>query len=386
MTSPGVILAGRYRLDHHVDSGGMASVWVGHDLVLNRRIAVKLLHAHLSTDQDFIRRFQHEAESVANLSHPAIVPVHDVVVDGVHQAIIMEFVDAVTLREYLDDTGTVPVSLARSWCIVIADALDQAHRHSMVHRDLKPANILIDQSRKPHLVDFGIAFRDNQTDLTQVGSVIGTARYLSPEQAQGVAVDGRSDLYSLGLVLYEALSGSLPFPGSTDAELVMARLSQNPRPLSDSLTYQDPLFCAAVMRCIESDAAKRWQTAAELRRALESTEIAISTSDPTPTEGHDEPFRESTHVMRSAPTTAGDHHNPTTVHPTIQRPNDADAPMPPDTSTARPSSPKADSDHQPITFRTSPVIHLIIWLLIVLAICLAFAVAISVLRSGSQST
>jgi len=224
----GTVLSGRYRLDAQLASGGMAQVWRGTDEVLRRSVAVKVLHPHLAADQTFITRFRQEAIAVARLSHPAIVNVYDTCNDNGTEAIVMELVRGQTLRQRLDE-GPIGPWVAANIAAQVAGALDVAHAAGLVHRDIKPANIMLSDDGRVKVGDFGIAkAAESSSDLTQEGSFIGTAKYLAPEQVEGAGVDGRTDLYSLGVVLYEMLCGRVPFEADTSSATALARLHQDP--------------------------------------------------------------------------------------------------------------------------------------------------------------
>lgn len=222
------MVGGRYELVRPIASGGMARVWEGRDSVLNRPVAVKILHPHLATDRGFLLRFQREAVAAARLSHRSIVSIFDTVSEPGTEAIVMELIHGNTLRAVLDQVGRVSAKDAVELGLQIADALDEAHRAGIVHRDIKPSNILFCSDRRVMVTDFGIAKAGEDTDLTVTGTLLGTAKYLSPEQVLGEEVDPRADLYSLGVVLFEALTGRAPFQADTDAATALARLHQEP--------------------------------------------------------------------------------------------------------------------------------------------------------------
>ena len=227
----GTRLAGRYRLDRLLANGGMAQVWEATDETLQRRVAVKILHEHLA-DPATTARFRVEGVVAARLAHPGVVAIYDTCFDGGLDAIVMEYVDGITLRQRLDRDGRLPISDAIAIAAAVADALVEAHRHGLVHRDVKPGNILLCADGTVKVTDFGIAkIRDHEIelDLTQPGTFLGTAKYLSPEQVEGGNVDGRADIYALALVLYEMLCGCVAFDGPTDAAVALARLQRPPR-------------------------------------------------------------------------------------------------------------------------------------------------------------
>jgi eukaryotic-like serine/threonine-protein kinase len=263
----GVLLGGRYRLDELLASGGMAQVWLGTDEVLRRAIALKILHQHLAADETFVTRFRHEAIAVAKLSHPSIVNVYDTCSDDGVEAIVMELVRGQTLRQRLDD-GALDPWVAANVAAQVAGALAVAHAAGLVHRDIKPANILLSQDGRVKVGDFGIAKAAESADLTQEGSFLGTAKYLAPEQIEGRPVDGRTDLYSLGVVLYEMLCGRVPFEADTASATALARLHSDPqRPRLVRAGVPRELE-AVTMRLLARDPAARFPTATDVRAAL----------------------------------------------------------------------------------------------------------------------
>lgn len=224
----GRLLAERYRLRRLIATGGMAQVWEADDEVLSRPVAVKLLHARLAADSSFVSRFRAEAIAAARLAHPAIVSIYDTCNDDGHEAIVMELVRGTTLRRLLDERHALDPGEATAIAVQVADAHEAAHRAGLVHRDVKPANILLSDDGRVLVADFGIAKASAGADLTQDGMMIGTAKYLAPEQVEGKPVDARTDVYALGIVLYESLCGRPPFQADTDAATALARLNQEP--------------------------------------------------------------------------------------------------------------------------------------------------------------
>jgi eukaryotic-like serine/threonine-protein kinase len=279
--SAGALLGARYRLDELLASGGMAQVWLGTDEVLRRAIAVKVLHQHLAADQTFVTRFRHEAIAVARLSHPSIVNVYDTCSDDGVEAIVMELVRGETLRTRLDD-GPMDPWVAANIAAQVAGALSVAHAAGLVHRDIKPANILLSEDGRVKVGDFGIAKAAESADLTQEGSFLGTAKYLAPEQVEAKPVDGRTDLYSLGVVLYEMLCGRVPFEADTSSSTALARLhSDPPRPRLVKAGVPRELE-AITMRLLARDPAGRYPTATDARAALLG-----AGADDQPTVGHE---------------------------------------------------------------------------------------------------
>ena len=278
----GTVLAGRYRLDDQLASGGMAQVWRGTDEVLRRSVAVKILHPHLAADDTFVARFRQEAIAVARLSHPAIVSVYDTCSDDSVEAIVMELVRGNTLRHRLD-AGPIDAWSAAGIAAQVAGALDVAHAAGLVHRDIKPANILISEDGRVKVGDFGIAKAAESADLTQEGSFIGTAKYLAPEQVEGAAIDGRTDLYSLGVVFYEMLCGRVPFEGDSSSATALARLHQDPPRPHDVRPGVPRELEAICLKLLARQPEQRYASATETRVALVN---AGASDTPTSTENH----------------------------------------------------------------------------------------------------
>lgn len=234
-SSTPTIIASRYELQRRLAQGGMAEVWLAIDLTLDRKVAVKWLKPTLATDPIVAERFRREAIAAASLNHPNIVAVHDVFEHDGRQAVVMQLVDGKSLRQLLDTQNRLSPELTCHIGIAVARALDNAHHAGFIHRDVKPGNIMITPDGRVLLTDFGIAkglHGDGTDDLTSDNIMMGTAKYLSPEQVRGKKLDGRADLYSLGLVLYECLAGRVPFLGETDADTALARLQRDPTDLA----------------------------------------------------------------------------------------------------------------------------------------------------------
>lgn len=265
---PGTRLGGRYELQRPLASGGMAQVWVGLDTVLDRQVAVKILHPHLATDTSFVARFRREAVASARLSHPSIVAVFDTVSGNGVEAMVMELIEGRTLRALLDDVGALPIDEVLHVGISIASALDEAHRAGIVHRDIKPANIMVATDHRVLVTDFGIAKAGSDADLTVTGTLLGTAKYLSPEQVTGGNIDPRSDLYSLGVLLFEALTGNVPFKADTDAATALARLHQDPPALRTLRPNVPPELEAIVAKLMARNANDRFPRASAVQEAL----------------------------------------------------------------------------------------------------------------------
>ncbi|MDQ6683186.1 MAG: serine/threonine protein kinase, partial [Chloroflexota bacterium] len=259
------LVLGRYRLIELLARGGSADVWRGHDLRLARPVAIKLLHGHLLPDERSRRRLAAEARAVASLSHRSIVRVYDVDVVGERPAIILELVEGGTLAQRLERDGRIPARDAARIGADLADALFHAHKRGIVHRDLKPANVLLDAAGRAKLADFGIArlLGEAADRMTMTGTVIGTLRYMAPEQLAGDSVGPRADLFSLGVMLHEALAGQPPFPASTPLALAEQQAAGTP-PLADV----DPGLAAIVAAALAPDLAHRPRHAGEMAGAL----------------------------------------------------------------------------------------------------------------------
>ncbi|HET7444124.1 MAG TPA: PASTA domain-containing protein [Solirubrobacterales bacterium] len=293
----GSVVDGRYRVLRKLGAGGMADVWLAEDQHLQRQVALKVLHRHFAQDREFVARFQREAEAAAALQHPNIVSVYDRgEVDGTSY-IAMQYVEGPTLKQLID-RGLSPeqaVMMIRQ----VLEAARAAHRQGIVHRDLKPQNVIVDDEGKAHVADFGIA-RAGLSEITQTGSVMGTPQYLSPEQAQGYEVSSVSDLYSIGVLLYEALTGRVPFEGESAVAVAMKQVSQTPQRPSTLNPQVSPALDAVVMRALEKEPGQRFQSAdafiAALDQAMREPGSASGTQSfaplppvvATPVEGEDE--------------------------------------------------------------------------------------------------
>ena len=264
----GTLFAERYRLERKLGSGGMADVWLAEDQELGRRVAVKILHERYASDEQFVERFRREATHAAGLSHPNIVSIFDRgVADGSYY-IVMEYIEGRTLKELVVTRGPCPVPVAISYTRQILAALRYAHKNGIIHRDIKPHNVLVDREGRVKVADFGIA-RAGTSEMTEAGSIVGTAQYLSPEQARGAPVDESSDLYSTGIVLYELLTGTVPFTGETPVEIAMKHLSATPEPPSARRPEIPRDLDLVVLRALAKEPADRYRSAGELDRDLE---------------------------------------------------------------------------------------------------------------------
>ncbi|MCX5178184.1 Stk1 family PASTA domain-containing Ser/Thr kinase [Streptomyces virginiae] len=269
-------LGGRYELSHVLGRGGMAEVYLAHDTRLGRTVAVKTLRADLARDPSFQARFRREAQSAASLNHPAIVAVYDTGEDYVDNIsipyIVMEYVDGSTLRELLHSGRKLLPERTLEMCIGILQALEYSHRAGIVHRDIKPANVMLTRTGQVKVMDFGIAraMGDSGMTMTQTAAVIGTAQYLSPEQAKGEQVDARSDLYSAGCLLYELLSVRPPFVGDSPVAVAYQHVREEPQPPSNFDPEITPEMDAIVLKALVKDPDYRYQSADEMRADIEA--------------------------------------------------------------------------------------------------------------------
>src|SRR5262245_42844221 len=268
----GTVFDGRYRIVRKLGTGGMADVYLAEDEELGRQVAIKILNDRHASDDQFVERFRREAKNAAGLSHPNIVSVYDRgEAEGTYY-IAMEFLEGRSLKEQIVAEGPLPVASAIEITRQILRALGFAHRRGIVHRDIKPHNVLLadapgDGDGRFKVTDFGIS-RTTTSQMTEAGSIVGTAQYLSPEQARGAPVDQRSDIYSVGVVLYELLTGKLPFNGETPLEIAMKHLSEIPRPPSELRPEIPADLDMVVLRALAKDPSDRYENAEEMERDL----------------------------------------------------------------------------------------------------------------------
>jgi serine/threonine-protein kinase len=281
-------LSGRYETGERLGSGGMSNVYKATDRILERTVAVKILAEHLSDDERFVARFRREALAVAKLIHPNIVQVYDTGVDEGRHYIVMEYVQGRSGAQILQRSGPVDPEIAAEIGIQACAGLDYAHRRGIIHRDVKPGNLMVvggpvgGGEMTVKLTDFGIARAIEQTRITQVGSVVGTAAYLAPEQVRGEEATPATDVYALGVVLYQFLTGRLPYEGSSLAELAVRQQNETPLPPSTYDSDVPETLGAAVLRALEGDPNRRYASADELSTGLQ---LGLEGEDVTLPEG-----------------------------------------------------------------------------------------------------
>ncbi len=266
---PGDLIADRYELEELLGTGGMSTVFRAHDTQLDRRVAIKILHERYASDAEYLERFRREARAVAQLSHPNIVTVIDRGHDGDRQYIVFEHVEGENLKELVQRTGRLPVRRALELALAVADGLAFAHVRGLVHRDVKPQNVLLSREGEVKVTDFGIARSlDVEHGVTQTGTVLGTSEYLAPEQASGKPVSPSTDVYSLGVVLWELLAGDVPFDGENFVAVALRHLNEPPPSLRERRPDVSPRLDAAVQRALAKDPERRFPTMAALAEEL----------------------------------------------------------------------------------------------------------------------
>ncbi len=302
----GVEIAGRYRLEGRLGFGGMSTVHLALDLRLERQVAVKLLAEHLAEDPTFVSRFQREAQAAARLVHPNVVQVFD---SGQDEAtgqyfIVMEYIEGSSCAEILRDDGWLEVEEAISIIEQACEGLHYAHRHGVVHRDVKPGNLLRAREGEVKLADFGIAKATEQSSITQVGSVLGTAAYLAPEQARGEEAGPSADLYALGVVTYQLISGRLPYEATSLTELALKQQQEEPPMLDTLVAAVGPELADAVAIALALDPRDRFQTAREMGRALSDGAHGIAPAE-RPAGARGSSATQATSVLKRGETSAG---------------------------------------------------------------------------------
>src|SRR5689334_10654026 len=268
MSLAGRVFSNRYEIQRELAQGGMAEVYLGHDRLLDRPVALKALFPEYAREPSFVERFRREAQAAANLNHPNIVAIYDWGQETGTYFIVMEYVEGRSLRDVIRTDGPIDPAQAAEITAEIASALAFAHRGGVVHRDVKPGNVLITQTGNVKVTDFGIARAGTSDGLTQTGSVMGTATYFSPEQAQGLPVDGRSDVYSLGVVLYEMITGVAPFTGDSPVAVAYKHVREDPVAPSQRNPDVPPDLERIILTALAKDPNNRYQTAEEMRADL----------------------------------------------------------------------------------------------------------------------
>jgi serine/threonine-protein kinase len=296
-TLVGMQLSGRYRLDAQIGAGGMSTVYKAFDMNLERRVAIKLLHREMSADSDQLERFRREARAVAQLSHPHIVGVIDAGEDENRPYIVFEYVEGETLKDRIRRLGRLPVDESLAYAIELARALGCAHAHEIVHRDVKPQNVLLDPDVSAKLTDYGIARSLRDDGLTADGRVLGTTDYVSPEQALGHDVDGQSDIYSLGVVLYEMLTGDVPFHGENQISVAMKHVREDLPDIQQIRPEVSATTAAVLDRMTDKDLSQRYADVPSLVADLEDA-LAIEAARSGTSTG------EATAVIRTLPARA----------------------------------------------------------------------------------
>ena len=295
---PGTLIDERYRVEYLLGSGGMADVYCATDLQLDREVAIKLLYRRFAQDAEFVERFRREASAAASLQHQHVVSVFDRGEwDGTYY-IAMEHLQGRTLKAIINEYGALDSDWSIEMTTQILSAARFAHRHNVIHRDFKPHNVIVDDDGLATVTDFGIA-RAGSSDMTQTGSIMGTAQYLSPEQAQGHWVGEQSDLYSIGVILYEMVTGTVPFDGESAVTIALRHVSEVPTPPCEINPAISPQLQAVIMRALAKDPAQRFATADEFIAALEQARAGVMPAAPPPL-----PVGESTIVGISGPALA----------------------------------------------------------------------------------
>jgi eukaryotic-like serine/threonine-protein kinase len=262
-----ILILNRYRILEKIASGGMADIYLGEDLKLKRKVAVKILSRNYAGDRNFVARFKSEAQVLAKLKHPNIVDIYDWGKSDDSYFIIMEYIDGMSLKELIDRKGALDSKVSTHLVIQICEALLFAHNNNLIHRDVKPQNILITSETIVKVTDFGIA-KSLNTDITKTLNIVGTAHYISPEQARGSALDNRTDIYSLGVVFYEMLTGDTPFRGDTSVDISLKHVSEKPAKLSSLIVDIPVKLEKIVMACLEKDPGRRYENIESLKGDL----------------------------------------------------------------------------------------------------------------------
>src|SRR5699024_7624896 len=264
----GHLLNERYRIKRRIGGGGMANVYLGYDLILERNVAIKVLRMEFVNDPEFVERFDREAQAATSLSHPNIVSIYDVGEEDDILYIVMEYIDGLTLKEYVMQHGPLSVEIAVDIMEQLTSAIQHAHENGLIHRDIKPQNVLIDHHGTVKVTDFGIAIALSATALTQTNSVLGSVHYLSPEQARGGKATKKSDIYSLGIVFYELVTGQMPFSGQSPVSIALKHL-QNDTPSVRQINPAIPQSVEnIILKATTKDPFNRYQSVAEMEHVI----------------------------------------------------------------------------------------------------------------------
>ena len=261
-------IIGNYLIESRIALGGMGTVYKGTDTILGRAVAIKVLRPELASKTAVVDRFRAEAVVLARLNHPNIATLYSLIVEGDELFMILEFVPGETLGSILGRRGALPVEEAIPVFCQLLDGMDHAHELGIIHRDMKPANVMVTEKGTLKVLDFGIARLLGTSRLTRAGNVVGTLEYMSPEQVRGLETDARSDVYALGMMLYEMVTGRVPFDSENDFELMRMQVDVMPPPPIDVLPSLPPIINDAIMRAVQKDPADRFQTAGEFREML----------------------------------------------------------------------------------------------------------------------
>jgi eukaryotic-like serine/threonine-protein kinase len=375
VVEPDTIIDGRYRVLSRLGSGGMADVYLAEDQLLGRRLAVKVLHHHFAEDQEFVERFRREASSAARLSHPNIVGIFDRGEWNDTYYIAMEYVPGSSLKTLVREHGPLEPAVAIDIVAQILQAARFAHAHGVIHRDLKPHNVILDEEGRARVTDFGIA-QAGASEMTMTGSIMGTAQYLSPEQAQGHAVSATSDLYSVGVILYELLTGIVPFDGDTAVAIAFKQVSAQPIPPSSANPAVPPALDEVVLRALAKDPSQRYADADEFIAALQSVRGSLPEATATAAFATPIPMTAAEQGTAShGAVPAGVALSTGVRPPALLLPPDGSAPGRP------PGAPASESERRPSSRRRRWR-----WAIVALAVAAAVAAALLLARSPSTAT
>ncbi|MEV6303692.1 serine/threonine-protein kinase [Actinoplanes sp. NPDC051861] len=350
MIRPGVTLGGRYRLEERIAGGGMGDVWRGTDEVLGRTVAVKILLPALLDEPGFAERFRGEARTMATINHPGVVDVYDYGSDQQIAFLVMEYVEGDALSRTLSRVGRLTPARTMALVAQAADALHAAHGNGIVHRDVKPGNLLVRPNGTLVLTDFGIARSALVGQLTVAGAVLGTASYISPEQAAGDVATPASDVYALGVVAYQCLSGHRPFDGATPIEIAMKHVRENPRPLPGDIP---PAVRAIVERAMSKDPTARWPSASAMATVARQAASSLTTAaqQPVTQPQHHPQQQHQQHQQQARPT------SPAAVRPQSGAAARASVPRPVSGARGAASVPTSPPPPPPYRPQSSPPVN-----------------------------